>query len=980
MGQGFSGWRKEDDVPAEPDPNLYSFASEQPSLGEDHDTSHNQNNPGEDIPPSTHGGPSNVTIHGGIFNKAGRDFHQHQHQHHHYHGYPNEGRSIDRPALDRILSRLVPKVNFRAIYLDVQKKCTRGTGEWFIRSRLYREWKNSACGILWGMGMPGAGKTVLSSTVIKDLLRLEQESDDVSVVFVFCRYTEPLSVKDILEAIIKEYLEQHPFLISVVEPLYSRHELTKTEPSEDELVTLLADIETFFRKSFYALDGVDEARNDVQFDLIKLFNSLQGNIILFSRPLDELGAYLDYAVLFSVSAQAEDLEVMIADKLDRHVTLRRILSNPEHKLEVVRRIQEKSAGMMLHASLQIEALQGCATIKSVRRRLEEFPAKLEDMYEATMQRIEAQPPELADLAKRALLWVVFAQRTLGIEELLHFLSYCPETGVFDQEQAVDQATLLAVCCGLIDITRYPYVGGDVRLVHFTSKDALEAILCRKYPYPHALLLRTCLQWLANCGIPHWTGANLYPDNVLFRDYAYTYWANHAKQCSEDPHMKKVVLRFLQQCTNYPLLLVPPASVEVDFLRPLHVAAQCGLRYILEPKAADAIRAYGWDVNGRTSLGATALALASPEVLDLLLEVDGIDVNARVQGGNTPLMYACFRGDEKSVSRLLGVKGVDVNIQDSRGYTALMLALEACWLAGVVGDGNVDCLLKHDGILVNTASSGGVTPLMLASRWCNIRIVEQLLEFEDIDANAMCNAGRTALSEAVTSCNHPPHLAGEACGESIVDRLLQSMSIDAIISTDHEGRTALMQACATFSQCGAVVRRLLHVEGIPLDTVDRQGHTALSLASDTIVDILLEHASHGDFNAWTQFRQFGLSSAARWGRASTVEKLLEIGGLDVNEVDEQGRTPLMLACDLSVCFVPDDRRYRTAKVLVEHEDIDLDRRDSEGKSALMIAADNDMDELVELLLQHGASREGFEFIYGIPDWFFYYGFDLGLPFL
>src|SRR5690606_27647852 len=112
---------------------------------------------------------------------------------------------------------------------------------------------------------------------------------------------------------------------------------------------------------------------------------------------------------------------------------------------------------------------------------------------------------------------------------------------------------------------------------------------------------------------------------------------------------------------------------------------------------------------------------------LLLEVDGIDVNARVQGGNTPLMYACFRGDEKSVSRLLGVKGVDVNIQDSRGYTALMLALEACWLAGVVGDGNLDCLLKHDGILVNTASAGGVTPLMLASRWCNIRIVEQLLE-------------------------------------------------------------------------------------------------------------------------------------------------------------------------------------------------------------------------------------------------------------
>ncbi|KAG2012156.1 hypothetical protein CC2G_012191 [Coprinopsis cinerea AmutBmut pab1-1] len=69
-----------------------------------------------------------------------------------------------------------------------------------------------------GMGIPGAGKTVLASHVIDDLLKLED--DDTCILFVYCRYTEALTVSDILKALVKECLKRHPGAAEDILPLY----------------------------------------------------------------------------------------------------------------------------------------------------------------------------------------------------------------------------------------------------------------------------------------------------------------------------------------------------------------------------------------------------------------------------------------------------------------------------------------------------------------------------------------------------------------------------------------------------------------------------------------------------------------------------------------------------------------------------------------------------------------------------------------
>ena len=106
---------------------------------------------------------------------------------------------------------------------------------------------------------------------------------------------------------------------------------------------------------------------------------------------------------------------------------------------------------ILHASLQIETLGHCLSVREVRDALQQCPDRLEDMYAVTMKRIEAQPPAHVSMAKRALLWVIFAVRPLDIEELVCALATDPSTGRFDPQDAINPESLLSICCGLLTL-------------------------------------------------------------------------------------------------------------------------------------------------------------------------------------------------------------------------------------------------------------------------------------------------------------------------------------------------------------------------------------------------------------------------------------------------------------------------------------------------------------------------------------------------
>ena len=105
----------------------------------------------------------------------------------------------------------------------------------------------------------------------------------------------------------------------------------------------------------------------------------------------------------------------------------------------------------LYARLQLEALRSCINTQDLEDTLEEFPADIEIIYAKTWERILAQGPKHANLAKLIFLWILFAETEITVDLLRQLVSTCPQTHIFQAKRLVPEAFLVSVCYGLVSI-------------------------------------------------------------------------------------------------------------------------------------------------------------------------------------------------------------------------------------------------------------------------------------------------------------------------------------------------------------------------------------------------------------------------------------------------------------------------------------------------------------------------------------------------
>ncbi|KAH6873709.1 hypothetical protein BKA70DRAFT_281891 [Coprinopsis sp. MPI-PUGE-AT-0042] len=590
-----------------------------------------------------------ITTNQGDFNLAGRDVTIHKH----YHAYPN---GVD------ISSVLGAIRNLRTIHLDILSKATQGTGVWLLKTAKFIIWMdpNGDLKILWGTGIPGAGKTVLVSIVIRELEALAAvKGSRICVCYVYIRYSDRanLSVRNIVEILVKQTVERHPECASIAEKAYARHIREKTQPTEAELLQLLRQFAEVNAATFYLIDALDEAPDRIQVDLVLKLASLDVRLFITSRPLEAVQARAPNAHCFPIFAQEGDLDLHINQEIARSRDLETLLkkAGPSLKDEVVSLVKSKCGGMFLHASLQLDALCECTTAHEVRQTLEDFPLSIQDVYGQTWHRILAQKSSHVLLAKTALLWVLNSSRPMTIEELERAVATSPETYKFEPNRLAPGMTLMALCRGLVTLEEE---SGLVRLVHYTARDTLQELLQDWFPHPHSHLATVCMTHLTQCGFQKMTisseeefTAARQADPLLA--YASDAWAVHARASLDMEDTRWRIANFVSESPAFPAFTGPDASDYFDILSPLHMLAMYHLP------------------------------------LSLLNDSDIGNLNVATQIHQaSPLTLASWHGHEGFVASLLAYSDILVNPVDTVGWSALRAA------ASQGHEGIVRLLLAH----------------------------------------------------------------------------------------------------------------------------------------------------------------------------------------------------------------------------------------------------------------------------------------------
>ncbi|KAH0537544.1 hypothetical protein FGG08_005679 [Glutinoglossum americanum] len=706
-----------------------------------------------------------------------------------------ESRLQDQEIRD-ILAWLSP-LDFPVQQSDFIARRQEGTGQWLLECDEFKTWLSGTRETLFCPGIPGAGKTMLASIAI-DYLWNTMRRERIGIAYIYFNYRSHLEQTPInlLASLLKQLLQEDPFISDDLKSLYERHVRKKTRPTFDEVYKLLHSEMNRYTQIFIVVDALDEfTDNDGgrQLLLSKLrmlqatsAMNLMATLRFIPNIVQEFQEEFKRNTQLEIRASDGDVVKYVEARIGKGGRLRRhVEEDPILHDKIVATVVKNSQGMFLLAQLHMDSLAKKHHRKAVRLALDNLPKELDSTYAEALQRIECQDEEDAALAHQVLSWISFAIRPLTVQEIKCALAVEPGQTSIDNDTLIDEDLLVSVCAGMVTVDQE---SGIIRLVHYTTQEYFERIRSERFPDAQQNIAATCLVYLSfdifegYCSSDKMLEDRL-RQNVLL-DYAARNWGHHASGDAEQA-VKGLALEFLKNyrkvSCSVQVLLVPNYRYIRYSQRPpkyvsgIHLCAYFGLKGIIISLLESTMVVGSKDSANRTPLswaaergheevvklllsrgdvaadskdedGRTPLSWAAEgghqEVVKLLLARDDVAADSKDKyPGRTPLSWAAERGHEEVVKLLLGRGDVTVDSKDWYGRTPLLLA------AAEGHEGLVKLLLVRDDVAADSKTDYGQTPLLRAAGRGHAGVVKLLLDRDDVAVDSKDRGNRTPLSWA-----------------------------------------------------------------------------------------------------------------------------------------------------------------------------------------------------------------------------------------
>jgi hypothetical protein len=147
-----------------------------------------------------------------------------------------------------------------ANYQKALKQRQDGTGLWFLESEQYAAWKTDDVSRLWLYGIPGCGKTILSSAVLQDLLQYCADDPEKVVVYFYFDFndTQKQYAERMLRSLISQLLQQPLDIPASLDILFSSHQDGEQQPSLEAFIDVVHHMIQQIPQLYIVLDALDE--------------------------------------------------------------------------------------------------------------------------------------------------------------------------------------------------------------------------------------------------------------------------------------------------------------------------------------------------------------------------------------------------------------------------------------------------------------------------------------------------------------------------------------------------------------------------------------------------------------------------------------------------------------------------------------------------------------------------------------------------
>ncbi|RYP86588.1 hypothetical protein DL770_004887 [Monosporascus sp. CRB-9-2] len=724
-----------------------------------------------------------------------------------------------------ILNWLTP-LNYAAQQSDSYSRARPGTGQWLLDSDEYQRWLALSDQTLFCPGIPGAGKTTLTSIIIKDLHDRFASDPTIGIAYAYFNFNrkDEQELQGLLSGLLKQLAQSQPSLPDILRDLHEQHEIRRSRPLLNEISTVLKSVANTYSKVYLLIDALDECKRSPK-ALRNALKNLATGSDAYHSAYDE--------TMKRIQGQDEDRRDLAMEVLSWITSAKRPLTTTElqHALAVEIGAPDLDDENLTDIADMVSACAGLVTVDNESRIVRLVHYTTQEYFEKTQTQ-----------------WFPDAQ--------LHITEVCITYLSFSKFESGVSSSMGAYIERLASNPFYSYSATKWGR-HASAVPACQSVA----------------RFLGNPGQLEASYQALFlPDDTMLSD---DYLVHMVPKKFTELHLAAYF--GIEEIAKVMMIKYDINTEDSRRRTPLLYAAESGQEAMVRLLIAKGANVNTKDASDRTPL-AWAAIFGHKTVVQLLLATEGIDVNAKDLKGDTPLHHAADNGHETVVGLLLATKGVDANIKNSNGDTPLHIAVK--WghekvvellLATERVEANirnrhgdtplhiaidypmekiVKLLLAAEKVDANIKDRHGSTPLHIAVDWAHEKVVELLLATERVEANVQNRNSDTPLHIAVYYSmekivklllaaekvnantkdgygNAPLHIAVKSADEKVIELLLATEKVDANIK-DRTGNTPLL--IAAHWEREKVLELLLATERVDTNIKDRYGYTPLSYAT------------------------------------------------------------------------------------------------------------------------------------------------------
>ncbi|KAI2634056.1 hypothetical protein GGS21DRAFT_543965 [Xylaria nigripes] len=565
----------------------------------------------------------------------------------------------------------ISKEPYEDYHNSERKDFIAGTGEWLLSHPTFRTWKDeSASSLFWLHGIPGSGKSKLTSLVVKDAQNAFENKKAPPPAYFYCSRNPAEPGRSDPGAILASIVRQLSCL-KPEEPLFpptvakyrscEKNAFAASSLQPQETFDLLLEILTVYQTATIIIDAFDECNPETRQELLDHFESLLHEpsillkIFVSSRNDQDIVYQLQTYPTLELSKDliSDDINRYMESEIYKLIKTRKLLGwcRDDDKKKAMRQkislhVSAGAQGMFRWASLQLAVLCKLKSFAAIDERLGKIPPKLGELYQELLNEIQTYEAESDRCyARNSLAWLLCARRRLRSDEFLMAVSTTTDSPSepLSKDQVLDLCRNFVVFDDNLDTFRF---------AHLSVREFLESQEEYAGPKVNSIAGQCCLRTLMV-----YNDLSQTPHLHL---YARWHWHSHYQDGSVDSEspMQSLLRKFLSHREiDSPFM----NWVARDYLSKLRIPGS----------------SYKLDKNPDTLEVASVLDLV--DIVESILEKDPNISDSRLQ---RCAAYSAMYGTGKALNALLDSKRVTVtprlilhgacNLQSGEKVTALLL--------------------------------------------------------------------------------------------------------------------------------------------------------------------------------------------------------------------------------------------------------------------------------------------------------------------